>query len=166
MQIKVFVGSVLEVAADLLICTANPWLNMSGGVNGVVAERAPEVQIELKDHLTSIGAKSFPAGTVVRTSAGNLPFDHIVHAIAIDPFYDTSRELVSKTLMAAFDMAVSLESRVVAMPTLATGYGPMTVEQFAGVFAETIPGCYELEVVTLAVLTAENAQIVREALAD
>jgi len=33
MDIQVKVGDVLDEQADVLICTANPWLNMSGGVN-------------------------------------------------------------------------------------------------------------------------------------
>lgn len=32
MQIQIKVGDVLQCAADVLISTANPWLNMSGGV--------------------------------------------------------------------------------------------------------------------------------------
>ena len=33
MEIDVLVGNVLDVPADVLISTANPWLQMTGGVN-------------------------------------------------------------------------------------------------------------------------------------
>jgi O-acetyl-ADP-ribose deacetylase len=33
MEIEVLVGDVLDVPADVLISTANPWLQMTGGVN-------------------------------------------------------------------------------------------------------------------------------------
>ena len=36
MNVVVTVGDVLDAAADVLISTANPWLNMSGGVNGAI----------------------------------------------------------------------------------------------------------------------------------
>ena len=36
MQITIKVGNVLTEAADVLISTANPWLNLSGGVNGAI----------------------------------------------------------------------------------------------------------------------------------
>jgi len=33
MNVSVLVGNVLDVPADVLIATANPWLQMTGGVN-------------------------------------------------------------------------------------------------------------------------------------
>ena len=74
MNVVVTVGDVLDAAADVLISTANPWLNMSGGVNGAICEREPAIQFELRDHLESVGESAIPACSVVRTSAGNLPF--------------------------------------------------------------------------------------------
>ncbi len=38
MKIIINVGDVLCVPADVLISTANPWLNLSGGVNGAIRE--------------------------------------------------------------------------------------------------------------------------------
>ena len=38
MKIDVVVGDVLRTPADVLVSTANPWLNLSGGVNGAVRE--------------------------------------------------------------------------------------------------------------------------------
>ena len=43
MNVVVTVGDVLDAAADVLISTANPWLNMSGGVNGAIREREPDI---------------------------------------------------------------------------------------------------------------------------
>ena len=79
MNVVVTVGDVLDVAADVLISTANPWLNMSGGVNGAIHEREPSIQSELRAHLQSLGQSAIPAASVVRTSAGALPFSHIIH---------------------------------------------------------------------------------------
>ena len=39
MNVSVGVGDVLDASADVLISTANPWLNMSGGVNGAIRQR-------------------------------------------------------------------------------------------------------------------------------
>jgi O-acetyl-ADP-ribose deacetylase (regulator of RNase III) len=38
MKIIIKVGDVLSEPADVLISTANPWLNLSGGVNGAIRE--------------------------------------------------------------------------------------------------------------------------------
>ena len=131
MQIMIQVGDVLQVAADVLISTANPWLNLSGGVNGAILSAVgPTIQEELHSYLKSQSVSAVPAGTVVQSSAGNLPFDCIVHAVAIDPFYDSSVDLVRQTVVAALDMATKLGAKTISMPTLATGYRPMSIADF------------------------------------
>ena len=165
MNVVVTVGDVLDASADVLISTANPWLNMSGGVNGAICEREADIQLELRAHLESIGESAIPATSVVRTSAGALPFSHIIHAVAIDPFYDSSHQIVADTLSAAFDLAVSLGANSVAMPTLATGYGPMTIDAFARAFAGTVFGHYPIDTVTIVVRSDENAGIINTVLA-
>ena len=160
MNIVVAIGDVLNFPADVLISTANPWLNMSGGVNGAIRERCPELQSELRAHLVGIGKSAVYAGTVVRTSAGSLPFRHIFHAVTIDPFYDSSVELVGKTLTAAFELACTLCARSVSLPALATGYGHLSMHDFALAFAATVPGRFDLDIVTLVVRSADRKSVV------
>ena len=69
MNFVVTVGDVLDVSADVLISTANPWLSMSGGVNGAIRERQPGIQAELHAHLAAVGETAIAAGSVVCTSA-------------------------------------------------------------------------------------------------
>ncbi len=136
LQVQVSVGDVLDHAADVLISTANPWLNMSGGVNGTILARNGQcIQAELRDYLARKGRKAVEAGTVVRTGAGTLPFQYILHAVAIDPFYDSDVELVRRTIRSCFQTAQSLGARTLSMPTLATGYGPLSVDLFAEAMA-------------------------------
>ncbi|QDV24551.1 macro domain-containing protein [Aureliella helgolandensis] len=131
MQINIQVGDVLEVAADVLISTANPWLNLSGGVNGAILSAVgPPIQEELHAHLRSQGISSVPAGTVVQSSSGNLPFDCILHAVAIDPFYDSTVDLVRHTVVTALELAIKAGATTISTPTLATGYGPMSIADF------------------------------------
>ena len=165
MDVVVAVGDVLDISADVLISTANPWLNMSGGVNGAIRDREPDIQSELRAHLESIGQSAIRATSVVRTSAGALPFSNIIHAVAIDPFYDSSHHIVANTLTAAFDLAVSLGAKSIAMPTLATGYGPMTIDAFARVFVCSVVGQYPIDTVTIVVRSEDNAGIINSVLA-
>ena len=44
------------------------------------------------------------------------------------------------------------------MPTLATGYGPMTIDAFARAFAGTVLGHYPIDIVTIVVRSDENAR--------
>jgi O-acetyl-ADP-ribose deacetylase len=164
MNVAVTVGDVLDAAADVLISTANPWLNMSGGVNGAIRERCPDIQAELRAYLDLNAQSAVPAGTVVRTSAGSLPFLHIIHAVAIDPFYDSSVKLVADTLTAAFDLACSLGARSVSLPTLATGYGPMSIDAFGHAFADVEVDRFDLDVVTIVVRSSDNADTINSVL--
>jgi O-acetyl-ADP-ribose deacetylase (regulator of RNase III) len=166
MKVVVCVGDVLEHPADVLISTANPWLNMSGGVNGAIAARCPEIQAELREYLSARGQVSVSPRTVVRTSAGTLPFAHIIHAVAIDAFYDSSIEIVRDTLTAAFDLAIALGGRSVSTPALATGYGHLTIDSFGQALAPLIVGDrFDFDILSVVVRSLENAQIAESLLA-
>ena len=131
MQITINVGNVLTETADVLISTANPWLNLSGGVNGAIREFVgPELQSQLHQFLKDQGVAAVPAGTVVRSDPFGLAFKHVLHVVAIDPFYDSSIELVRAAFARALEMAVDLSAQTISTPTLATGYGPMTISDF------------------------------------
>ena len=131
MRIEIKVGDVLKAKADVLISTANPWLNLSGGVNGaILAMTGAKIQEELHAFLKQRSLSAVPAGTVVATKAGSLPYACILHAVAIDPFYDSSIELIRRTVSSALDMSLARGARTISMPTLATGYGPMSVAEF------------------------------------
>lgn len=139
MQIKLLVGDILAIPADVLVSPANPWLNMSGGVNGEILSRCGmSIQNELIAHLEECGLKSVPATTAVATTAGGLPFKHIVHAVAIDPFYDSSEHIVARTIIASLELVDAFAARTVSFPALATGYGPLSHAQFSQAFSRAL----------------------------
>ena len=132
MGVVVKTGDVLDEEVDVLLCTANALLRMSGGVNGALLQRGGEgVQAELDAHLKSIGKPSVPRGAVVRTGPGPLRVKHILHVVGVDVFYDTSVAVITRALRDAFAEAARLGARTVATPALATGYGPLSIAQFA-----------------------------------
>jgi O-acetyl-ADP-ribose deacetylase (regulator of RNase III) len=133
MTLTILVGDVLDVSADVLIATANPWLQMTGGVNLaiILRPRGELVHDELQRYLPNTQPRVVAPGTVVRTGPGSLPVKHILHAVAIDPSYDSSVELVARTIIAALTQARELGAKVVSIPALATGFGPLTMEDFA-----------------------------------
>jgi O-acetyl-ADP-ribose deacetylase (regulator of RNase III) len=166
MDIKTQVGDVLQAPADILISTANPWLNLSGGVNGAILSAVgPVIQDELHLHLKNLGVSAVPAATVVQSQAGGLPFNWILHAVAIDPFYDSSVDLVRGTLSKALDMAVELGAKTISAPTLATGYGPMSIAEFGKALAPlaTEPRFSSL-VLTIVVRTSEHQDELNQSL--
>jgi O-acetyl-ADP-ribose deacetylase (regulator of RNase III) len=165
-QIEVIVGNVVDQAADVLISTANPWLNMSGGVNAEIRERGGDVvQQELRDFLNQSGRSTVLPGSVVLTSAGALSFRHVIHAVGIDPFYDSSVELARTTLETALTLAASLKAKTVSLPTIATGYGHLTMTDFAQAFAQAVSNSeFKLSLIRIVLRSEENAELIRAAL--
>jgi O-acetyl-ADP-ribose deacetylase (regulator of RNase III) len=133
MTVSVNHGDILREHADVLICTANPQLNMSGGLNGEILLRGgTDIQRELKDHLRRLGESCVEPGAVVATSAGPLTsFKHIVHAVAIDGWYQSREELIETAVRNALSAAANLQAQTVALPGLAMGYGRLPAELFA-----------------------------------
>ncbi len=74
----------------------------------------------------------------MRSNAYTLPFKHILHAVAIDPFYDSTKDIVGATFEKAIDMALELQALKVSSPTLATGYGPMSISDFGSAVAPVL----------------------------
>jgi O-acetyl-ADP-ribose deacetylase (regulator of RNase III) len=168
MEVEVLVGDVLGVPADVLISTANPWLQMTGGVNLkiILRPRGEFVQEELQRHLRAAGRRYVEPGTVVRTGPGSLPVKHILHAVSIDPSYESSVGLVAETIVTALRQARELEARTVTIPALATGFGPLSMEEFAAALGRaTARDWAPLEVLKVVLRHEEDADRVRAALA-
>jgi O-acetyl-ADP-ribose deacetylase (regulator of RNase III) len=169
MEVDVLVGDVLDVPADVLISTANPWLQMTGGVNLkiILRPQGEFVHEELQAHLRATGKRYVEPGTVVRTGPGSLPVRHILHAVSITPAYDSSVELVAATVARALTQARELGAGVVSIPALATGFGPLSMEEFAMGLAQAIERDWSpLERLNVVLLREEDADTVRRVLAS
>lgn len=124
--------SLWEVPAEALIVSANPFLNLSGGVGADLLNRYGQaIQDELHYHLRSRQKRHVEPCAVVPTFGGNTPYRLIVHAVAIDAFYDTEPEWVTIALENAFCLLARHEVHHVALVALATGYGRMELADFA-----------------------------------
>jgi O-acetyl-ADP-ribose deacetylase (regulator of RNase III) len=167
MKIEVLVGDVLDVPADVLIATANPWLQMTGGVNLaiILRPRGEFVHEGLQRHLRDAGTRYVEPGTVVRTGPGSLPVKHILHAVAIDPSYESSVALVAGTLVRALTIARDLGARVVSTPALATGFGPLSMADFATALRQATEREWSpLETLKVVLKREEDAEVVRREL--
>lgn len=135
--ISVVHGNILDVQSDYFISSGNPWLNMSGGVNGALRERYGNIlQEELHSHLREIGLKAVPGGYCYRWKQPIGTYKGVVYAVGIDPFYDSSKELISQTLMTAIQMLQPQNSEAVVFPAIGTGYGHLTKADFGNALKE------------------------------
>ena len=140
-----------DVPADVLVCSGNVFLNLSGGVGGAILLRyGEEMQRELHGVLARVGRRFVERGEVVATSACGLPYLAVLHAVAVDGFYESSPEVVGAAVEKSLAMAEGLGARRVALTALATGYGKLTMRQFAagigGVMKAEVPPIEEVVV--------------------
>lgn len=133
MRWSVKLGDILDEPADVLVCSANPWLNLSGGVGGEILLRyGQRMQEELHGLLAGRGLRSVPQGEVVPCGPCGTPYKAVLHAVAVDCFYDSSPQVVEAVVSRALALAASLGAGKVALTALATGYGRMSIPDFAG----------------------------------
>jgi len=167
LETEILVGNVLDVSAAVLISTANPWLQMTGGVNLAIILRpkGENVHAELQQYLPATGHRIVPPGTVVRTGPGPLAVKYILHAVAIDPSYDSSVELVADTLSRALAQARDLGAKVVSVPALGTGFGPLTMSDFVTALKHALARDWApLEQLKVVLRTEDDAETIRDAI--
>ena len=166
MKVIVKHGDVLDETADILICTANPMLSMSGGVNGAILARGgSNVQDELLRHLESERRSWVEPGSVVRTGPGPLSVKHILHAVCVDGLYGSSTDLVAKTFDRALREAAALLAKTVAAPAAATGYGPLSMQQFGAALVEIARRAYPpIEKLSVVLKCEDDAKCIRRLL--
>ena len=148
-------GDILDEPADVLVCAANPHLTLSGGVGGALLLRyGPALQAELDDHL---GRRHVDVGTVVVTEAVGTPYRAVIHAVAVNALYESSPAIVAGVVRAALAVAAQRDARTVALAAVATGYGRLSIGQFAqgvsGLTGEAFP---PVERVTVVVRGADD----------
>ncbi len=134
MRLTLAHGDILREQVEAIVVTANPWLNLSGGVGGaLLLAGGDDVQCELHARLKQTGKTWLSAGSIVCTGPGPLAADGcrlLIHAVAIDALYQTDEETVRRTLAAAFQTAADRGMQTIALPALATGCGPLSIREF------------------------------------
>ena len=113
-------GNLLEEPVDAIVNAANGQLAHAGGVAGVISRAAgPELQRESSALVQVHGP--YRTGEAVVTTAGNLRFKGVIHAVG--PRYgegDEERKL-HDALAAAFSLARERGWQSVAFPAVSSG---------------------------------------------
>ncbi len=77
------------------------------------------------------------AGAAVVTGGGALPAPFVLHVIIRDPASPVGREVVRRALVSAWQRAEAWGLQRVAAPLVGVGLGELTLEESAGLLAET-----------------------------
>jgi O-acetyl-ADP-ribose deacetylase (regulator of RNase III) len=159
---------LLNEPCEALVVSGNPFLNLSGGVGADLLNRYGQaIQTELHYHLKKIGRRYVEPTDVVPTFGGDVPYKVILHAVAIDAFYETSPEWVTATFSKALALAAKYEARAVAAAALATGYGRMSLLDFAVGLKPLLARSFDpVEQVTLCVVNQSKYEELAELLPE
>jgi O-acetyl-ADP-ribose deacetylase len=125
-------GDILDEPADILVCSANVFLNLSGGVGGALLLRyGDQMQQELRHYLADRGGHFVRQGEVVACGPCRTPYKAVLHAVAVDAFYESSPKVIESVVLEALRQAAALGVRKVALAAVGTGYGRLTMQDFA-----------------------------------
>ena len=160
MNWSIHVGDLLDVPADVLVCSANVYLNLSGGVGGAFALRyGPAMQQALHGWLAEQKLRHVPPGTVIAMPPLGSPYRAVLHAVGVDALYATSPQLVATVVDKSLHMAAAAGARAVALAAIGTGYGKLSLSAFAEAIAAVCDSNIEpLERVTIGVRDRDDAR--------
>ena len=116
----------------MLVCSANPHLTLSGGVGAdLLARYGTAMQVALEKVVRQRTPHFIPQGEVIPYTDTVLPYRAVLHAVAIDGWYDSSPRIIKQTITTALRMAAGYAARRVALTALATGFGHLSLAEFA-----------------------------------
>lgn len=155
-------ADILDAKADGLICSANPSLNLSGGVGGAFLLRyGTEMQDFLHCHLRSMGRRFIVPGNVVMSPPCGSTYKAISHAVAIDAFYDTNCDFIRSAYENAISQLAAASCRTIAAACLACGYGHCSIASFIESIDPLIAKTYSnVDTITLVTTNTELADAI------
>jgi O-acetyl-ADP-ribose deacetylase (regulator of RNase III) len=124
--------NIIDEPSDVLVCSANVTLNLSGGVGADLLERyGLAMQRELHRRIASRTPRAAHVGEVVAYCGSEIPYKAILHVVAIDGWYHSTPSIVREAVRRALDAAGGFGAKKVTLTALATGFGDLTIAGFA-----------------------------------
>jgi len=135
---------ILERHADGLLCSANPNLNLSGGVGGAFSLRyGGAMQTYLHSQLTDSSIRFMSPGESVIAPPCGSPFVAVAYAVSIDAFYDTNAEAILRAYDSAIRGLAERGCRTIVAACLACGYGRVSDGEFVRISTKLFESCYD-----------------------
>jgi putative ATPase len=113
-------GNLLEEPVDAIVNAANGYLAHGGGVAGIIARAAGPALQEESDRLVRTRGP-FSTGEAVVTTAGELPFKGVIHAVG--PRFGESDEEAKlvQALLSCWQCAIERGWTTVSFPAVSSG---------------------------------------------
>jgi O-acetyl-ADP-ribose deacetylase (regulator of RNase III) len=135
---KVGVFDLLGAAVDAIVNPANSGLSHGGGLAADIAREAGP-RLENQCHLAIKKLGRIPVTQNVVTTAGNLPFKGVIHAVG--PRMGDGNEVgkIDRTITNCLRRAASRGWKSVAFPAISTGLFFVPKEMCAHAFKDAVP---------------------------
>src|SRR5262245_50553118 len=90
-------GNIVDEPADVLVCSANPHLTLSGGVGAeLLARYGSTMQTALERIVRQRTPHFLDRGEVIPYSDATLPYRAILHAVAVDGWYESTPQVIQQ----------------------------------------------------------------------
>jgi len=120
-------GNLLDEPVDAIVNAANGHLAHGGGVAGVIA-RAAGAELQRESELLVQRHGVYPAGSAVVTTAGELPFKGVIHAVGPRMGEGEEEEKLFRALTTAFACAKDRGWSSVSFPAVSAGIFAVPLE--------------------------------------
>jgi len=129
-------GDVTLQEVDAIVNAANSRLVGGGGVDGAIHRRGGRSIMAETDQKYPRGC---PTGSAVISGAGNLPAEHVIHAVG--PVWSGGNrgeaELLAGAYRRCLELAVEHDCRSIAFPSLSTGAYRYPIDRAARIALST-----------------------------
>jgi O-acetyl-ADP-ribose deacetylase (regulator of RNase III) len=126
LTVEVVEGDITRANVDAITNAANNHMWMGSGVAGAI-KRAGGEQIERE----AVARGPIEVGSAIETTAGDLPFDYVIHGAVMGQDLQTGAELIAMTTTSCLKLADELALRSVALPAFGTGVGGFGLDECA-----------------------------------
>jgi len=154
-RVEVIMGDLTQADADAIVCPANSYGTMGGGVAAAIA-RAGGRDIETE----AVRRSPIPLGNAILTTAGTLPAQWVIHAPTMrNPVAEATEANVRRAMEAALIQCDEHGVVTVAFPGMGTGTGGMPYVDAAEVMVSVIDAHADRRFPALIRLVASNEEL-------
>lgn len=141
-RFQAVLGDLLREPADGIVNAANGALMHGGGVAAAIARAAGSALEEEGDRFVA-GHGPIPTGGAVATTAGNLPFKGVIHAVGPRQGEGDEREKLERALFSAFLIADEKGWVSLSFPAVSSGIFAVPAPVCARAYAAAVARFFE-----------------------
>jgi putative ATPase len=136
---EVVTGNLLEEPVDAIVNAANGHLAHGGGVAAAIARGAGRALVEEGDAIVSERGE-IPVGEAAVTTAGELPFKGVIHAVGPYQGQGQEEERLEKALRSAFLRAHEQGWASVSFPAVSSGIFAVPLDVCSRAYVAAVRG--------------------------